>query len=67
MARADAAAFTRVLVVAPRTRVDVALPAEIPIVELLPTLLDMVGERSDDGGAEHDLSLIHISAPPRPS
>ena len=54
MARADAAAFTRVLVVAPRTRVDVALPAEIPIVELLPTLLDMVGERSDDGGAQHD-------------
>lgn len=54
MARADAASFTRVQIVAPRTRVDVALPAEIPVVELLPLLLDMVGERSDDGGAAHD-------------
>lgn len=54
MARADAATFTRVVVVAPRTRVDVALPADLPLVELLPMLLDMVGERSDDGGAQHD-------------
>lgn len=51
---ADAGAFTRVLVVAPRTRVDVALPAEIALVEIMPMLLDMVGERSDDAGASHD-------------
>lgn len=50
----DAATFTRVVVVAPRTRVDVALPADLALVELMPSLLDMVGERSDDGGASHD-------------
>lgn len=50
----DAAGFTRVVVVAPSTRVDVALPSDLALVELLPTLLDMVGERSDDGGAPHD-------------
>ncbi len=54
MARADAASFSRVVIVAPRTRVDVALPADLPLVELLPMLLDMVGERSPDGGAQHD-------------
>lgn len=51
---ADLAAFTRVLVIAPRTRVDVALPTDVAIVEMMPQLLDMVGERSDDGGASHD-------------
>ncbi len=51
---ADAAAFSRVLVVAPRTRVDVALPTDVALAEMMPQLLDMVGERSDDGGASHD-------------
>lgn len=50
--RADATAFTRVLVVAPRTRVDVALPADVPVVDLMPLLLEMVGERQEDGDAE---------------
>lgn len=50
----DTAAFSRVLVVAPRTRVDVALPTDIALVEMMPQLLDMVGERSDDAGASHD-------------
>jgi type VII secretion integral membrane protein EccD len=50
----DAAAFTRVLVLAPRTRVDVALPADVPLVDLMALLLEMVGERSDDGGTAHD-------------
>lgn len=46
--------FTRVMVVAPSTRVDVALPVDVPVTELVPMLLDMVGERSDDGGSTHD-------------
>lgn len=50
----EAVGFTRVVVIAPRTRVDVALPSDLPVVELLPGILDMVGERSDDGGAAHD-------------
>ncbi|WP_162873009.1 type VII secretion integral membrane protein EccD [Austwickia chelonae] len=44
---------SRVTVVAPRTRVDMALPLDLTIGELLPFVLDMVGER-DAAGMEHD-------------
>ncbi|GAB79408.1 type VII secretion integral membrane protein EccD [Austwickia chelonae] len=44
---------SRVTVVAPRTRVDMALPLDLTIGELLPFVLDMVGER-DTAGMEHD-------------
>lgn len=50
----DTSSFCRVLIIAPTTRVDVALPTDIAVVDLMPYLLDMVGERSDDGGALHD-------------
>ena len=33
--------FSRVTVVAPRTRIDVALPADVAIADLLPMLLEM--------------------------
>ncbi|HET9255372.1 MAG TPA: type VII secretion integral membrane protein EccD, partial [Pseudonocardiaceae bacterium] len=45
--------FSRVTIVAPRTRVDLALPSDIPVANLLPMLLSMVGEASPDGGAAH--------------
>ena len=48
-----APAFTRVCVVAPRMRIDLALPADVTVAELLPTLLDMARESSADGGARH--------------
>ncbi|WP_425550176.1 type VII secretion integral membrane protein EccD, partial [Actinomycetospora succinea] len=35
---------SRVSVLAPRTRVDVALPPDVPLADLLPVLLDMTGE-----------------------
>ncbi|MDD7931262.1 type VII secretion integral membrane protein EccD [Actinomycetospora straminea] len=38
------AAASRVTVLAPRTRVDVALPPDVPLADLLPVLLDMTGE-----------------------
>lgn len=44
---------SRVTIVAPRTRIDVALPLDLTVGELLPMVLDMVGER-DDPGTEHD-------------
>jgi len=43
------AAASRVSVLAPRTRVDVALPPDVPLADLLPVLLDMTGEGA--GGA----------------
>ncbi|WP_219418453.1 EsaB/YukD family protein, partial [Pseudonocardia nigra] len=38
------AAHCRVTVLAPRRRVDVALPADIPVAELVPMVLELVGE-----------------------
>jgi type VII secretion integral membrane protein EccD len=45
--------FSRVTVLAPRTRVDLALPSDVPVVNLLPMLLKMVGESGPDGGSTH--------------
>lgn len=38
----------RVTVVAPRTRMDLALPTDAPLADLLPTLLRFAGENPDD-------------------
>lgn len=45
--------FSRVTVVAPRTRIDVALPADVAVADILPMLLDMAKEKAPDGGARH--------------
>lgn len=37
-------AYCRLTVLAPRTRVDVALPADLPVAELVPMVLELVGE-----------------------
>ena len=39
-----APAYTRLTVLAPRTRVDVALPADVPLGELVPMVLELLGE-----------------------
>ncbi|MBW0119106.1 type VII secretion integral membrane protein EccD, partial [Pseudonocardia abyssalis] len=39
-----APAYTRLTVLAPRARVDVALPADVPLGELVPMVLELVGE-----------------------
>ncbi len=46
-------AFSRVTVVAPRTRIDLALPSDVAVADLLPMLLKMAGESSPDGGSRH--------------
>jgi type VII secretion integral membrane protein EccD len=38
------APYRRLTVLAPRTRVDVALPADVPVAELVPLVLELVGE-----------------------
>lgn len=45
--------FSRVTVVAPRTRIDLALPSDLAVANLLPMLLKMAGESSPDGGSRH--------------
>lgn len=52
-AAGNPALFTRITVVAPRTRIDVALPADVAVADLLPMLLSMARASSPDGGARH--------------
>jgi len=64
----DSRSFARVVVIAPRTRVDLALPVDVPLVDLLPLLLDLVGERSEDGGGRHGgWKLARVGAEELPS
>jgi type VII secretion integral membrane protein EccD len=43
-------ALSRVTIVAPRTRIDVALPADVPLADLLPTLLEFTAGGEDPAG-----------------
>lgn len=45
--------FSRVTVVAPKTRIDLALPADVSVADQLPMLLDMARESTADGGSRH--------------
>ncbi|MGH3940883.1 MAG: type VII secretion integral membrane protein EccD [Pseudonocardiaceae bacterium] len=40
-------------VLAPRTRIDVALPSDVAVADLLPMVLKMAGETAPDGGSRH--------------
>lgn len=49
-----AGGFCRVTVAGPRTRVDLAVPATVPLANLLPMMLRYVHQESnEDGGAAH--------------
>lgn len=39
--------------VAPRTRIDLALPSDVAVANLLPIVLTMAGESTADGGSRH--------------
>ncbi len=45
--------FSRVTVVAPRTRIDLALPSDVSVADLMPMILEMAGENSREGSARH--------------
>ncbi len=53
MTSIESRSYCRVVVIAPSTRVDLALPADVPIIDLLPMLLQYTGEARDDGGGTH--------------
>ncbi|GAA1699449.1 type VII secretion integral membrane protein EccD [Fodinicola feengrottensis] len=60
-----ASGLCRVTVVAPRTRIDLALPEEVPLAELVPTLLRYAGEDMIDAGSAHGgWALSRLGAPP---
>lgn len=50
MANAVGSGLCRVTVVAPKTRIDLALPEDVPLADLLPTLLRYAGEDLADDG-----------------
>ncbi|GAA3734513.1 type VII secretion integral membrane protein EccD [Plantactinospora mayteni] len=56
-----ASGFSRVTVVAPRSRVDLALPADVPLADLLPTVLGYAGdELADDPAARNGWTLSRM-------
>ncbi|KXK58747.1 type VII secretion integral membrane protein EccD [Micromonospora rosaria] len=63
--RTPTGGLSRITVVAPRTRMDLALPADVPLADLLPTLLRYAGEDLADEGARHGgWSLARLGGPP---
>ncbi|WP_422770054.1 type VII secretion integral membrane protein EccD [Plantactinospora sp. WMMC1484] len=56
-----ASGFSRVTVVAPRSRVDLALPADVPLADLLPTVLGYAGDGlADDPAARNGWTLSRM-------
>ncbi|MFJ3234153.1 type VII secretion integral membrane protein EccD [Streptomyces sp. NPDC086787] len=47
------AGLCRLTVRAPRVSVDLAVPADVPVTDLLPTLLRYVGEEAEEAGLDH--------------
>ncbi|WP_086822325.1 type VII secretion integral membrane protein EccD [Allokutzneria sp. NRRL B-24872] len=57
--------FSRVTVLAPQTRIDVALPSDVAVADLLPKLLNLAGQATQDGGARHGgWCLAKLGEPP---
>jgi type VII secretion integral membrane protein EccD len=61
VATATSAGFSRVTIVAPLTRVDLALPTDVPFADMLPTLLRYAGDGlADDPGARDGWALSRL-------
>ncbi|WP_222854208.1 type VII secretion integral membrane protein EccD [Fodinicola acaciae] len=59
------AGLCRVTVVAPKTRIDLALPEDVPLAELVPTLLRYAGEEmAESGWANGGWALSRLGAAP---
>ena len=55
----------RITVVAPRMRLDIAVPADVPLAALVPTLLLHTGEQAIEAGAAHGgWALQRLGEPP---
>ncbi len=53
MTDSTAAELCRLTVRAPNVSVDLAVPADVPVTDLLPTLLRYVGEEAEEAGLDH--------------
>ncbi|MDP9797587.1 type VII secretion integral membrane protein EccD [Catenuloplanes nepalensis] len=62
---ATASGSSRVTIVAPRTRLDLALPSDVPLADLLPTVLRHAGEDvADQGAAQGGWALARLGGKP---
>jgi len=58
------AGSSRVTIVAPKTRVDLALPSDVPLADVLPTLLRFAGDRlADEPDGRYGWSLARLAGP----
>ncbi|MDT7551628.1 MAG: hypothetical protein QOI16_164, partial [Pseudonocardiales bacterium] len=60
--------FCRLTVLAPSRRVDVALPSDVPVAELVPMVLELVGEpERSDAGRPRPWRLSGVAGGPLPA
>ncbi|MCM0676772.1 type VII secretion integral membrane protein EccD [Micromonospora phytophila] len=65
MTKTATGGLSRITIVAPRTRMDLALPSDVPLADLLPTLLRYAGEDLADEGVRHGgWSLARLGGQP---
>jgi type VII secretion integral membrane protein EccD len=55
-----ASVLSRVTIVTPQGRIDVALPSDVPLVDLLPTLLESAGGAAEEPGRRTGWSLYRM-------
>ena len=56
--------LSRVTIVAPKTRMDLAIPSDVPLADLLPTLLRYVGQDfADEGAGKGGWGLRRLGGP----
>jgi len=56
--------LSRVTIVAPQTRIDLALPSDVPLIDLLPTVLRYAGEHlADDRAGREGWVLSRLGGP----
>jgi type VII secretion integral membrane protein EccD len=61
----DLIGLSRVRIVSPQRRVDLALPSDVPLADLLPTLLGLAGNQlADDPQARDGWSLARLAGAP---
>jgi len=65
VAGATSGGMSRVTIVAPQTRVDLALPSDVPLADLLPTVLRYAGDGlADDPAGRDGWVLSRMGGPP---
>ena len=57
-----ASGLSRVTIVAPRSRLDIALPSDVPLADMLPALLDFAGGGTDDNGRRNGWGLSRLGS-----